>query len=137
MQPLRQQADDRKVSPCPKMERRGSRPPRRLCRAFQQLTLTSGVTVGGRARPGPCLARTDQKMIELQAPDWWHEIPTLTGPTIEVREVQVGDTGSLFEMLTDPKVARYISNPPPSAAAFQGFVEWAHRRREAGACVCL
>jgi RimJ/RimL family protein N-acetyltransferase len=76
-------------------------------------------------------------MIELQAPDWWREVPLLTGPTIEVREVQVGDTGSLFEMLTDPRVARYISTPPPSAAAFQGFVDWAHRRREAGMCVCM
>jgi len=76
-------------------------------------------------------------MIELQAPDWWHEIPTLTGPTIQIREVDACDTGSLFEMLTDPRVGRFISAPPPSVSAFQGFVDWAHRRREAGTCVCF
>jgi RimJ/RimL family protein N-acetyltransferase len=76
-------------------------------------------------------------MIELQAPDWWHEVPTLSGPTVQVREVDDRDTGSLFELLTDAKVARYISTPPPSAAAFHGFIEWAHRRREAGTCVCF
>jgi RimJ/RimL family protein N-acetyltransferase len=76
-------------------------------------------------------------MIELQAPDWWHEVPTLSGPTVQVREVNDRDTGSLFELLTDSKVARYISAPPPTVSAFQGFIEWAHRRREAGTCVCL
>ena len=76
-------------------------------------------------------------MIELQAPDWWHEVPTLSGPTVQIREVDDRDTGSLFELLTDGKVARYISTPPPSASAFHGFIEWAHRRREAGTCVCF
>jgi [ribosomal protein S5]-alanine N-acetyltransferase len=78
-----------------------------------------------------------RRMIELQAPDWWHEVPTLSGPTVQVREVEICDTGSLFELLTDSKVARYISTPPPSASAFHGFIEWAHRRREAGICVCF
>jgi RimJ/RimL family protein N-acetyltransferase len=76
-------------------------------------------------------------MIELQAPDWWHQVPTLSGPTVQVREVDDHDTGSLFELLTDSKVARYISTPPPSLSAFQGFIQWAHRRREAGTCVCF
>jgi ribosomal-protein-alanine N-acetyltransferase len=76
-------------------------------------------------------------MIELRAPDWWHEVPTLSGPTVQIREVEERDTGSLFELLTDPRVARYISTPPPSASAFQGFIAWAHRRREAGSCICF
>ena len=88
-------------------------------------------------RSGLCVQPYLHEMIELQAPDWWHEIPTLTGPTIQIREVETCDTGSLFELLTDPKVRRYISAPPPSAAAFQGFVDWSHRRREGGTCVCL
>jgi len=76
-------------------------------------------------------------MIELRAPDWWHEVPTLSGQTVQVREVDHRDTGNLFELLTDVKVARYISTPPPSLAAFHGFIEWAHRRRKAGTCVCF
>jgi len=76
-------------------------------------------------------------MIELQAPDWWHEVPVLSGPSVQVREVDDRDTASLFELLTDSRVARYISTPPPSVSAFQGFIQWAHRRREAAACVCF
>lgn len=76
-------------------------------------------------------------MIELHAPDWWHEVPTLSGPTAQIREVEDRDTSSLFDLLTESKVARYISTPPPSVSAFQGFIEWAHRRREAGSCVCF
>jgi len=76
-------------------------------------------------------------MIEFTAPDWWHEVPTLSGPTVQIREVDERDTGSLFELFTDSRVARYISTPPPSVSAFRGFIDWAHRRREAGSCVCL
>ena len=89
-----------------------------------------------KMRPCVCVYRSGA-MIELQAPDWWHEVPTLSGPAVQIREVDERDTGSLFELLTDSRVARYISTPPPSASAFQGFIDWAHRRREAGSCVCL
>jgi RimJ/RimL family protein N-acetyltransferase len=44
---------------------------------------------------------------------------------------------ALFELLTDPQVSQYISQPPSSAAGFEGFIEWAHRQREAGTCVCF
>lgn len=76
-------------------------------------------------------------MIELQAPDWWREVPVLSGPTVQLREVAEQDVDALFELLVDPKVSQYISPPPPSAAAFHGFVEWAHRQRKAGSCVCF
>jgi ribosomal-protein-alanine N-acetyltransferase len=76
-------------------------------------------------------------MIKLQPPDWWAQVPVLTGATVDLREVTHQDVESLFELLTDPRVSEYISPPPPSVAAFEGFVEWAHRQRKAGACVCL
>ncbi len=76
-------------------------------------------------------------MIELQAPDWWQELPVLSGPTVQLREVAEQDVDALFELLTDPKVSQFISPPPPSAAAFHGFVEWAHSQRKAGHCACF
>jgi RimJ/RimL family protein N-acetyltransferase len=76
-------------------------------------------------------------MIELQAPDWWRELPVLRGSTVRLREVALEDVDALFELLTDPEVSRFISPPPPSAAAFEGFITWAHRERRAGNCVCF
>jgi RimJ/RimL family protein N-acetyltransferase len=76
-------------------------------------------------------------MIELQPPDWWHQLPVLSSATLQLREVDECDVEALFELLTDPKVSRYISPPPPSPAAFEGFIRWAHRQRRAGSCVCF
>ena len=76
-------------------------------------------------------------MIELQDPHWWQQVPVLRGDIVKLREVEVCDVESLFELLTDPRVTQFISTPPRSAAAFEGFVTWAHRQREAGSCVCL
>jgi ribosomal-protein-alanine N-acetyltransferase len=76
-------------------------------------------------------------MINLDAPAWWEQLPVLTGSNLSVREVEAGDVDSLFELLTDPQVSRFISPPPASVSAFSGFIEWAHRQREAGTCVCF
>src|SRR5438128_11307104 len=76
-------------------------------------------------------------MINLDAPEWWVQLPVLTGPNLYLREVESGDIETLFEVLTDPQVSRYISPPPPSPAAFDGFIEWAPRQRKAGTCVCF
>jgi RimJ/RimL family protein N-acetyltransferase len=76
-------------------------------------------------------------MIELQAPRWWQQLPVLTGSTLQLREVEASDAEALYELLTDGRVSQYISAPPPSPAAFDGFIRWAHRQREAGTCVCL
>jgi RimJ/RimL family protein N-acetyltransferase len=76
-------------------------------------------------------------MIELQDPDWWNQVPTLTGSTLKLREVEHRDLDTLFELLTDPRVTEHISSPPPSAAAFQGFIDWAHHQRESGKCICF
>jgi ribosomal-protein-alanine N-acetyltransferase len=76
-------------------------------------------------------------MINLEEPSWWVQLPVLSGPNVELREVEATDVHCLFELLTDPKVSQYISTPPRSIAAFAGFIEWAHRRREAGDLVCF
>ena len=76
-------------------------------------------------------------MINLDEPSWWVQLPVLSGPNVELREVEAKDVHCLFELLTDPQVAQYISTPPRSLGAFAGFIEWAHRRREAGDCVCF
>jgi RimJ/RimL family protein N-acetyltransferase len=76
-------------------------------------------------------------MINLDAPDWWVQLPVLASPSLYLREVEAADVDTLFELLTDSKVSQYISPPPPSVAAFAGFIEWAHREREAGTCVCF
>lgn len=76
-------------------------------------------------------------MFELQEPDWWRHLPVMTGPALQIREVEAEDVDSLFELLTDPKVSQYISPPPPTRGAFEGFIDWAHRQREAGKCVCF
>jgi len=55
-----------------------------------------------------------------------------------LREVASSDAHSLFALISnDPKVEQYISVPPPSAAAFTGFIAWSHRERAAGKGVCF
>jgi ribosomal-protein-alanine N-acetyltransferase len=76
-------------------------------------------------------------MINLEAPGWWEQLPILSGPTLHLREVEHEDIYSLFELLNDPKVSQYISPPPPTPEAFNGFVEWAHSQRRSGVCVCF
>jgi len=55
----------------------------------------------------------------------------------DVREVCLSDAATLFELLSDPSVAEYVSSPPPSAEAFAGFVAWTHQRRAAAKGVCF
>src|SRR5262245_57343702 len=83
------------------------------------------------------LLSSRSRMIELQVPDWWEQVPVLTGPTVDVREVEISDVNSLFDLLTEPQVTKYISSPPPTISAFHGFIMWAHRQRRAGSCVCF
>jgi N-acetyltransferase len=69
--------------------------------------------------------------------NWREQVPVLHGAHVEVREVRPEDALTLTSYLTDPSVARYISTPPGTPAAFQGFVAWAARQRAAGTMVCF
>ena len=68
---------------------------------------------------------------------WAGGVDTVGGDLVTVREVVDADAATLYEMLTDPVVAEYMSPPPPSVDAFRGFIEWARRQRAAGEGICF
>ena len=76
-------------------------------------------------------------MIELDAPDWWVQVPVLSGPSIRIREVEAADAAALLELFSDPRVNHYLYTPPLSVTQFEGFIEWAQRQREVAKCVCF
>lgn len=76
-------------------------------------------------------------MIELDAPDWWAQVPVLSGPSIRIREVEAADAGALLELFSDLRVNHYLYPPPTSLTQFEGFIEWAQRQREEAKCVCF
>jgi [ribosomal protein S5]-alanine N-acetyltransferase len=71
------------------------------------------------------------------ASSWSAQVPRLSGESVYVREVVEADADTLFELLSDPRVTEHLSSPPPSAAAFAGFIQWAHAERAAGRGVCF
>ena len=76
-------------------------------------------------------------MIELDAPDWWVQVPVLSGSSIRVREVEAADAAALLELFNDLRVNHYLYPPPSTLTQFEGFIEWARRQRESGKCVCF
>ena len=64
-------------------------------------------------------------------------MPCLVTDIVTVREVVPSDAPTLFELLSDPVVSEHLSVPPPSEAAFAGFIGWAQRQRTAGTAVCF
>jgi ribosomal-protein-alanine N-acetyltransferase len=63
---------------------------------------------------------------------WTERLPDLSGDLVAVREIEAADAPGLFALLADPAVAAHMSPPPPSAAAFAGFVSWARQQRARG-----
>jgi ribosomal-protein-serine acetyltransferase len=53
-----------------------------------------------------------------------------------LRELRPSDAESLFAELTSPDVRRFMWAPPPNAAAFTQFIDWAHTERSTGKYVC-
>jgi len=76
-------------------------------------------------------------MIELEAPDWWAQVPVLSGPSIRIREVEAADSAALLELFSDVRVNHHLYPPPASLTHFEGFIEWAQRERAAAKCVCF
>jgi ribosomal-protein-alanine N-acetyltransferase len=76
-------------------------------------------------------------MIELDAPDWWTQVPVLSGPSIRIREVEAADAAALLELFSDPLVNEHLYPPPSTLTRFEGFIEWAQREREASKGVCF
>jgi len=68
---------------------------------------------------------------------WPEGVPRLSGRGVLVREVLTSDAPSLFACLSDPQVTQHVSPPPPSIAAFEKFIAWAHGERAAGRSICF
>ena len=73
----------------------------------------------------------------LTTSGWQRALPVLQGTGFHLREVQHSDAASLFTMLTTEEVARFITTPPTSMAGFEGFVDYAQRRRSLGEFACF
>jgi ribosomal-protein-alanine N-acetyltransferase len=68
---------------------------------------------------------------------WRKGLPVLTGHALTLRELQLSDAASLFELLTTEEVARFISPPPTTVEGFERFIAWAQLQRAAGCYVCF
>jgi RimJ/RimL family protein N-acetyltransferase len=69
---------------------------------------------------------------------WRERLPSLTGNLLDLREITYCDASSLLLLVSeDPHVPRYISPPPPSVEAYEGFIAWSHGERAAGKSVCF
>jgi len=68
---------------------------------------------------------------------WTEQLPTLSGDTVALRELCDADAMTLFSMLTEEEVSRFISPPPTSVEGFARFIGWTHGQREAGKFVCF
>ncbi|HZT78324.1 MAG TPA: GNAT family protein [Vicinamibacterales bacterium] len=68
--------------------------------------------------------------------DWRQGLPDLPGERLTLRELRPSDADSLYAELNTPEVRRFMWAPPPNAAAFTQFIEWAHAERETGKYIC-
>ncbi|OFV93359.1 MAG: hypothetical protein A3G76_07395 [Acidobacteria bacterium RIFCSPLOWO2_12_FULL_65_11] len=74
---------------------------------------------------------------EVVQSDWRHQLPTLAGQQVVLRELRTSDAASLFAMLTTEEVARFISPPPTTVEGFERFIAWTLRQRTAGTYACF
>lgn len=86
----------------------------------------------------PCENQRAIAIHTLHVDDSWRDgLPVLTGNLVSLREVEFSDVPSLHVLIaSDPRVTEFISPPPPSIRAMQGFVAWAHEQRAAGKLLC-
>lgn len=82
------------------------------------------------------LLRPVQKVATFNG-DWRSGLPTLTGRSVQLREVHTSDAYSLFTLLTAEEVARFISPPGPNVESFEQFIGWMQHQRRAGAYACF
>ena len=77
------------------------------------------------------------EMRQSATSQWQRELPELQGHGFALRELRQSDAASLYALLTEEEVARYITTPPTSIGGFERFVEYAHRRRSQGEFACF
>lgn len=79
-----------------------------------------------------------------RSPDDWASsarlrggLPVLCDGVVSLREVETGDAGDLLGIIGDPKVARFLPQPPHTLAELERFIVWSRRQRAAGEGACL
>lgn len=68
--------------------------------------------------------------------DWRLGLPDLSGEHLTLRELRASDADALYAELNTPEVRRFMWAPPPNAAAFSQFIDWAHAERATGKYIC-
>jgi ribosomal-protein-alanine N-acetyltransferase len=64
-------------------------------------------------------------------------LPVLTGKRVALRGLRLSDAASLFTMLTNDEVARFISPPPSTIEGFERFITWTLQQRRLGTYACF
>lgn len=73
----------------------------------------------------------------LSTTDWRARLPLLTGGLATLRPLQSDDAVSLFAMLSNQEVGRFISPPPATLAGFRRFVSWSQEEQQSGRQFCF
>ena len=63
---------------------------------------------------------------------WTGGVPTLRQGRVSLREIQPDDEDPIVTLFRDPRVSRYLADPPRSRRAFRQFVKWSAGTRLAG-----
>lgn len=87
-------------------------------------------------RPAAKPSRGSHSSVARAQNDWRVSLPVLRGSRIELREVEIADAAALFAVCADNEVNRFVSAPPPNAAAFEKFILETHRQQLAGLALC-
>jgi ribosomal-protein-alanine N-acetyltransferase len=66
-----------------------------------------------------------------------NDAPVLKGAGVTLRELRLSDAATLFTLLTEEQVVRFISPPPTSPEGYERFIEWAIGARPKGRYVCF
>jgi RimJ/RimL family protein N-acetyltransferase len=78
-----------------------------------------------------------EKMKYSRSSGWRDGLPLLSGDEIVLRELRRADAASLFALLSNEKVSRFIFPPPTTVQGFERFIDWTHKQRAAGSYACF
>ena len=65
------------------------------------------------------------------------DAPILKGAGVMLRQLRLSDAATLFTLLTDEQVVKFISPPPTSPEGYERFIEWMIEARPKGRYVCF
>jgi RimJ/RimL family protein N-acetyltransferase len=70
-------------------------------------------------------------------PSWTDGLPTLSGAHVDLRPLRRTDAPALAAVLAGADVARFLSEPPASASAFERFIERFDAEARSGAALVM